>query len=138
MKCIDCGGRAQKRSDNGRFRKRCAKCRSRKYKKDHPFAYFFNVHRNNARSRNIKWDLTLEEFREIWEDSGKWEAKLRGENWEMDRKNVNKGYEKGNIKIIEKWLNVYLWYERDRYMIDFRWRERWSEMHNKPIEEAPF
>jgi|AntRauTorckE6833_2_1112554.scaffolds.fasta_scaffold01252_3 peroxiredoxin len=126
-----------------KHRKLCAKCRSRKYKREHPFKYFYNVHRQNAKKRNIPWELTFEEFKEIWEESGKWNEKrfnteLSKTTWTLDRKNVNKGYTKNNVRVVSMMLNVEVWWEEDRWQIDFNWRKRWSEIHHKPIDDCPF
>lgn len=116
----------------------CHKCRSRQYKENKPFRYFYNAHKQKARQRCIPWSLTFGEFKQLWEQSGKWEAKLRGEDWSMNRIDVNRGYEIGNIEIIPIILNVQVWFEKDRWRVDFRWRERWSKRNNKPIDECPF
>ena len=121
-----------------KYRKVCESCRSRMYKNKYPYKYYFNQHRSSAKKRLLDWDITLEEFIKLWDDSGKWELKLAGEPWEMDRIDVNIGYTYSNIQIVEKYLNVELFYSRDRWNIDFRWRKRWSERNGKPIEECPF
>lgn len=116
----------------------CHKCRSRKYKKDHPWRYYYNSHKQSAKRRHIPWRINFKEFKSIWRRSGHWEDKLAGEGWSMNRIDVNKGYTKNNIEIIPVTLNVQVFWEHDRWAIDFRWRERWSARNNQPIEDCPF
>jgi len=117
---------------------KCAACRSALYKEHHPFRYYFNLHKQKAKQRKIPWELTIDQFREIWINSGKWEAKLAGGDWQMDRKDVNKGYVKGNIQIIKKQLNIEKFWQEDRFHIDFAWVAMWSERNELPVEECPF
>lgn len=116
----------------------CHKCRSRRYKEKHPFRYYYNAHRQAAKRRHIPWRLSFPEFKRIWKASGHWEDKLAGEEWSMHRKDVNIGYRKGNVAIIPILLNINIFWEHDRWQIDFRWRKRWSSRNNKPIEDCPF
>ena len=81
--------------------------------------------------------MTFEEYKKLWDDSGKMEDKVNGRGgWHMDRINVNEGYKVGNIQIIDKHLNVELWYARDRWNIGFKWRERFKERNG--VDECPF
>lgn len=124
-------------------RRECHKCRSRLFKKRNPFRYFYNLHRQKAKQRCIPWKLSFNEFKKIWIESGKWNEKkvsteLTSDGWTMDRKNINKGYEKGNIRIVKIAFNVKVFWEEQRWQVDFRWRKIWSERNNKPIKDCPF
>lgn len=126
-----------------KYRRLCPTCRSRKYKREHPFRYFYNSHRQSAKARCIPWNLSFEEFKKIWKQSGHWDEKrfstqMSSQSWSMQRKNVNKGYEYGNVKIIRVILNVQLWHDEEKWHVDFRWREMWSKRNSKPIEDCPF
>lgn len=119
-------------------RKLCAKCRSRNYKQKYPFKYYYNLAKQNAKKRHIPFGLTFDQYKEIWTQSGKWQAKLDGQNYSMDRMNVNLGYQAGNVRIVPVLLNVQVWHDEQKWQVDFRWRKMWSERNNKPIEECPF
>lgn len=123
---------------SARHRTLCHKCRSRKYKRNNPWRYYYNSHKQSARRRKIPWKLTFKQFRKIWRDSGKFEAKVNGEGWSMHRVDVNKGYEVENVEIIPVQLNVEIFWTHDRYQINFKWRERWSQRNNQPIDDCPF
>lgn len=119
-------------------RRICNTCKSHKFKQRYPFKYFYNNYKQNAKKRNIPWDLSFDEFKQIWQESGKWEEKLNGENWSFQRKRINEGYHYDNIEVIPIYLNVDLFWTKERWEIDFRWRERWSKLHDRPVEECPF
>lgn len=126
-----------------KYRKYCPTCRSRQYKLNHPFRYFYNVHKQSAKKRNIPWELTFEEFKQIWIESGHWDEKrfnteLSKTTWTFDRIDVNEGYHKDNIRIVSMMLNVEVWWEEQRWQVDFKWRKRWSELHDAPIDDCPF
>lgn len=121
----------------------CHKCYQRRWKKNNPFKYYFNIARQNAKRRCIPFNLTFEQWKAIWLESGHWEDKMEAESinentWTMDRVDPNKGYEPGNVEIIELWRNVYKWMEHGKFHLTVIWRKRWAERNNKPIEECPF
>ena len=119
-------------------RRKCSKCRSREHKESNPFQYHYTKAKHNARRRKIPFHLTLEEYKEIWEQSGKWQAKLEGKNFSMDRINVNEGYHRTNIRIVSMLMNVEVWHDSQKWQVDFRWRKMWSERNGKPPEDCPF
>jgi hypothetical protein len=60
----------------------------------------YRWHRNNAKRRNIPFNLTLEEWCNIWEQSGKWEQRGRGSKaYVMTRIGDLGPYEVGNVVI---------------------------------------
>ncbi|HSH25485.1 MAG TPA: hypothetical protein VLA13_08100, partial [Massilibacterium sp.] len=80
---------------------------------------------------------------QIWEESGHWDEKrfnteFSTKTWTMDRKRVNEGYHKDNIRIVPAVLNVQVWHDEQKWQVDFRWREMWSKRNNKPVDECPF
>lgn len=124
-------------------RRECHKCRSRLFKQRNPYRYFYNLHKQKAKQRCIPWKLSFKEFKRIWQESGVWDEKrfkteITTDTWSMDRKNVNKGYEPNNVRIVKLSVNVEVWWEEQRWKIDFRWRKMWSERNNEPPENCPF
>lgn len=103
------------RNESLKKRRICAKCKSRRYKKQHPMRYFYNASRNNARRRGHEFDMTFEEYKQLWKDHGK----KPGNGWHIDRIDVRKGYTYDNCQILSGFLNVMKWFEEDRFMIDF-------------------
>jgi hypothetical protein len=60
----------------------------------------YRWHRNNAKRRNILFNLTLEEWCNLWEQSGKWEQRGRGkDSYVMSRIGDEGPYEVGNVVI---------------------------------------
>ncbi len=115
----------------------CHKCKSRKYKRENPFGYYYNSLRNNARARGIEFNLTRAEFEAFWKrHPKKWAAKKRDEvsRWEIDRKDNRRGYEAGNLQLLTKRKNVKKYYEEDRFMMDVEWVEKTKPKNT----EAPF
>ncbi len=126
------------RNKTRRNRPICPKCRSRKYKDEHPFKYHYNALRNNARRRGHEFDLSFEDYKAKWmEHPEKWATKLVPGNechWEMDRKDPRLGYTKNNVQIIEKRMNVLKYHHYDKFILEIDWQET-----HKPAEnEAPF
>lgn len=60
----------------------------------------FVQQRNNAKRRNIDWQLTLGEWWQIWEASGKWDERGRGSGYVMARHGDTGPYAVGNVKVI--------------------------------------
>lgn len=120
----------------------CHTCRSRKYARESPFKYHYNALRNNARRRGKKFDLTFEEFKEIWlEHPEKWAEKKRPGvecKWQMDRKKPWLGYTKDNIQIIEKSKNVIKYQKHGRFQMEVYWAEKNGQLQLAPEDEAPF
>lgn len=61
------------------------------------FAY--HSQRRNARSRGIGWDLTLAQWWAIWQTSGKWAERGRGQGYVMCREGDEGPYALGNVFI---------------------------------------
>ena len=108
---------------SGRF---CYRCTHRRYKKNHPFRYFYNLAKSNARRRNITWALSFEEYRTIWlEHPRAWKEKIESNGlntWTMDRIYSDKPYEVENIQIIKLRANVRKYYLGDKFIVDKEWR----------------
>jgi hypothetical protein len=59
----------------------------------------FARQRCNAKKRGIVWDLKLWEWWRIWQESGKWDERGRGDGFVMSRTNDSGPYAKGNVYI---------------------------------------
>ncbi len=67
----------------------------------------------NARARGISWELTFEEWLEIWNTSGKWEERgNKADNYCMARKFDIGPYSKDNVEIIKGKRNSQESYQR--------------------------
>lgn len=66
----------------------------------------FNRQKANAKQRGVEWQLTFEEWWQIWQESGKWEERGTGEkNYCMSRKHDDGPYAVGNVRIITNKAN---------------------------------
>ena len=61
--------------------------------------YAFNNQRNNAKARGIGWELTLWQWWSIWQASGHWEQRGRGQGYVMSRIGDVGPYAAGNVFI---------------------------------------
>lgn len=67
----------------------------------------FTYQRNNAKQRGIGWELTLEQWWDIWERSGKWEKRGRNKGgYVMGRHGDLGPYAVGNVAICSHQENV--------------------------------
>lgn len=88
-------------------RRLCHACYSRRVKKFNPFFYFFNAERNNARRRNISFELTLQEFKEFAIETDYIRKKgTSSKSLTIDRIRDEIGYRKDNIQIQTNRSNV--------------------------------
>lgn len=56
--------------------------------------------RKNAKSRGIKWSITFAEWWGVWQASGKWSARGRGDGYCMARFGDKGPYKVGNVEIM--------------------------------------
>lgn len=76
----------------------------------------FIAQRNNARQRGIEWCLSLEEWWEIWEISGKFDVRGRGvDQYAMCRLHDEGPYAVGNVEIRTVASNAREYHEVTRY-----------------------
>lgn len=77
----------------------CSKHNHRYQKYKNPYKYTFQQKRSRAIKRGIEWSLTLDEFIE-WCDENNYMAEKgkKANSASIDRKDPNKGYEKGNLQ----------------------------------------
>lgn len=61
--------------------------------------YAFVSQRSNARARGIEWELTLLQWWTIWQASGKWDLRGRGQGYMMCRFGDAGSYSVGNVYI---------------------------------------
>ena len=67
----------------------------------------FHQQKSNAKSREIEWLLTFEEWWQIWKHSGKWSKRGRSKGQYCMCRIGDKGpYAKGNVKIATVSANV--------------------------------
>lgn len=62
--------------------------------------------RSNARRRSIEWSLCFWEWWNIWQDSGRWDQRGRGQGYVMCRKNDEGPYAKDNVFIATAIENI--------------------------------
>lgn len=78
----------------------------------------FQMHRKNAHTRGIAWELTFKEWWALWRESGHWEQCGRGKGYCMARIGDSGPYAVGNVEIITIGQNfsdsylVHPWHER--------------------------
>jgi len=61
----------------------------------------FKMQRNSANQRGIEWGLSLAQWWDVWQTSGKWELRGRGKgHYCMSRINDENGYRVGNVSIL--------------------------------------
>lgn len=79
----------------------CSKHRHRQQKWKDPVKYCFNRKKNNARTRGVQWNLSLEEFREFCEEHKYLEKTGRtASSASIDRIDPSIGYTKENLQIL--------------------------------------
>jgi len=72
-----------------------------------PYKKAYSQHKSNAKTRNIEFKLTFDEWKQIWVDSGKWDQRGRGANkYCMCRIGDLGCYEIGNVFIGLGKINV--------------------------------
>jgi hypothetical protein len=106
---------------NGRF---CCKHRRRYQKENNPIAYTYDMLKQNAKTRNKVFTLTLEQFKKFCTDTNYIELKGKtGGSASIDRKDPNKGYEFGNLQVLTLSANT---------------SKRWEDAKQIVPEELPF
>lgn len=77
----------------------CSKHNHRYQKYKNPYKYCYHQKRGRAIERGIEWNLTIDEFIE-WCDENNYMAEKgkKANSASIDRKDPNKGYEKGNLQ----------------------------------------
>jgi hypothetical protein len=59
----------------------------------------FREQKRNAGTRGIEWNFTLPEWWRVWQESGKWDQRGRGQGYCMSRIGDTGAYELGNVEI---------------------------------------
>jgi hypothetical protein len=83
----------------------CWKCVARKAKENNPAGYYYNKLRWNAKHRGIKFELTLNEFKQFCAETNYLELKGRApKDMTIDRikSDPNIGYRLDNIQVMSK------------------------------------
>jgi hypothetical protein len=85
----------------------CSKCKSRKYREQHPIRSAFDNLKMNSKRRGKDFTLTLEEFKEFCNETKYHKKKGRFKySYHIDRKDETLGYTKDNIQILQNHENV--------------------------------
>lgn len=88
-------------------RSECAKCNSRRWRKNNPEIAAFHSLRARAKVRDIPFSLTIREWRQFCLDTGYIELRGTGANdMTVDRKEEQYGYAYFNIQMISNSENV--------------------------------
>lgn len=72
----------------------------------------YSQQRRNASSRNIAWQMSISEWWGVWQDSGKWSKRGRGDGYCMGRKGDCGPYSVENVYICtvaENFSHSYIW-----------------------------
>lgn len=137
----------------------CYKHVRQNQKYNNPLRYWFDVLRQNARSRKIDFKLTIEQFKIFCEKTGYLELKGKGANdLSIDRRDNSRGYEFDNIRVLtlaqnsrKRWIDEKIRFggyltpeERAEFYGDFDPLEALPPIENKTenngddYEEFPF
>ena len=88
-------------------RKDCTVCVNRKHRIKNPWAYYFHLLKLSAKKRDIPFNLTQEEFRVFCDQTNYLQLVGRSPGqFHIDRIDNFKGYEVGNIQLMESSTNV--------------------------------
>jgi len=99
-----CTSRVHKSKTN--TRRYCAKHQRQYEKEQNPVSYFFSVLKQNARRRNVKFELTVDEFRKFCEKTNYIALKGKGAGkMTIDRRDPREGYNYKNLRILEHGQN---------------------------------
>lgn len=101
-----CKNLSEKGSDSGRSLK-CANCRIRLWRANNPIRAIYNSIKNKARRRRIPFTLTFEHFEALCKETGYHRTRgRRAGKMHLDRIDALKGYEDGNVQVLEAVENV--------------------------------
>ena len=80
---------------------------SMKKRSDHNERHKYACHKSKAKSRGIEFNLTYEQWWDIWQQSGKWDQRGKGKgSYVMSRIGDKGGYTLGNVFIQSNSDNV--------------------------------
>lgn len=82
--------------------------------------------RNNAERRGIGWEFNLATWWQVWQASGKWEQRGKGNGYVMARFNDRGPYAPGNVEIIHSVENILQYYEREKGSDCSETRAKWG------------
>lgn len=101
----------------------CGKCKTAKYRKEHPERAAYLILKENAKRRNKYFDLTFEQFQEFVTRTGYMKKKgIFSDSWHIDRIDESRGYTVDNLQVLTNAQNVrkylkYSWDEHNRKMM---------------------
>lgn len=94
----------------------CEKCKARRWRANNPVKAIHQTLRFSAARRRIGFNLTVEELAEFLAGTDYIERRGRGaECLSIDRINVHRGYEPGNLQVLTVSENSFKWHYEDRY-----------------------
>ena len=105
------------------YGKLCGKCKSAKYRKEHPVKAAYSILKENAKRRKKEFDLTFEQFEAFAIRTGYMKKKgIFSESFHIDRINEAGGYTIDNLQVLTNAQNVrkylkYSWDEHNRKMM---------------------
>lgn len=100
--CVVYGCSKKSRVYKGKSQKYCHNCARKLLKENHPYTYWYDINRSNAKRRNKDFLWTKEEFIKFCEETNYLELKGRGAGKAtIDRKNPKLGYTYNNCQIME-------------------------------------
>jgi len=101
-----CRNPSEKACRSGRSLK-CANCRIRLWRANNPIKAIYSAIKNKARRRRIPFTLTFEHFEEICIGTGYHITRGRkAGSMHLDRIDALKGYEDGNVQVLEAIENI--------------------------------
>lgn len=120
------GRRSNYRARDDRERKARRKAALKRYDSSPRGRY--HQQRQNARRRDIPWEITFSEWCEVWEQSGHWDERgLTATSYVMSRLGDKGPYRAGNVTISQHRLNVA---DGNRNRIAFESDPDWRHVHN--------
>lgn len=87
-------------------RRICSRCQHRRRAVNDPIGYAYEIVQTNARRRGKEFTISRAYFRELCEKTDYLLRKGRKiDSLTLDRINPSLGYVKGNVRVVELWLN---------------------------------
>lgn len=107
---------------------KCSNCRLRLWRANNPIKAIYNALRNKARRRKIPFTLTFAHFESICLETGYHEDRGRmAGDMHLDRIDAMKGYEDGNVQVMEAVANA-----RKGQYEQTRTRDEWEPPEDEP------
>jgi len=118
-KCVmtGCNGKLDK------YRIICYKCKTKLYRLRHPVNFYYNQLKKGSKRRCIKFTLTLDQFEQFCFDTNYIQKVEKcADGYSLDRIDVKKGYEFGNLQVLTLSEN-----SKKRHEVDYSKEDRYFE-----------